>query len=107
MLSGGSSCARPGQLIAGRESVERAWSRGGFIHQPNWQLPGATVPAGAEKKDGPRVASGEFTPWFDLAAHAGKHLHGRHNRSGGIAEFPNVTARFVVEPEAPRRAVEI
>src|SRR4051812_44261232 len=80
---------------------------GGYVHQPNWSLPGAVVPAGADKPGGPRVAAGEFTPWFDLRAHAGKSLHPRLNRAGGIAEFPNVTARFVIAPASPRRDVEI
>ncbi|MEO6435689.1 MAG: hypothetical protein ABIP55_07990, partial [Tepidisphaeraceae bacterium] len=80
---------------------------GGYTHQANWYLPAAVIPAGAETKDGPRVAAGEFTPWFDLATYAGKSLHRKLNLAGGIAEFPNVTAQFVVEPESPRRDLEI
>src|SRR5438477_3671949 len=56
---------------------------GGYSHQANWVLPAAIVPKGAETKDGLRMAAGEFTPWFDLAAHAGKNLHKRLNLAGG------------------------
>ncbi|HEY1381360.1 MAG TPA: hypothetical protein VGF55_31455, partial [Gemmataceae bacterium] len=56
---------------------------GGYIHQPNWVLRPAVVPAGADKDASRRAAAGEFTPWFDLAAHAGKDLHPRLNRAGG------------------------
>jgi hypothetical protein len=79
----------------------------GYIHQANWYLPSADIPAAAEKDPQARIAAGEFTDWFDLAAYAGKNLHGRLNLAGGIAEFPNLTARFVVQPESPRRSVEI
>jgi hypothetical protein len=79
----------------------------GCIHQANWSLPGADIPATAEKELRTRVPAGEFTEWFDLAAHAGKNLHPRLNLAGGIAEFPNVIVRFVADPESPRRKVEI
>src|SRR5215213_1816516 len=62
---------------------------GGCIHQANWSLPAADIPATAGKDARARVAAGEFTKWFDLAAHAGKDLHPRVNLAGGIAEFPN------------------
>jgi len=65
---------------------------GGYIHEPNWSLPSAEIPIGANKEPAARLASGEFTPWFDLGAHAGKRLHGHENRAGGVAEFPNITA---------------
>jgi hypothetical protein len=80
---------------------------GGFIHIANWHLPETTIPKGANNKPELRLPSGEFTEWFDLKAHAGKNLHKRLNRAGGIAEFPNVTAAFVVDPAATRREVEI
>src|SRR5687767_3239425 len=71
---------------------------GGHIHQPNWYIARAVVPPDADKRPELRVAAGEFTPWFDLATHAGADLHTRKNLAGGIAEFPNVTAKFVTEP---------
>lgn len=80
---------------------------GGYIHEPNWYLPTADIPAEAEKENHPRVAAGEFTEWFDLGKHAGASLHGKLNRAGGIAELPNVTVRFVTEPDDPGRSVEI
>jgi hypothetical protein len=80
---------------------------GGYIHQPNWYLAAANVPAGAEKEQRARVAAGEFTEWFDLSKHAGADLHARQNRAGGVAEFPNITAQFITEPDAPRRSIEI
>src|SRR4051794_33177448 len=80
---------------------------GGSIHQANWFLPNADIPTDAEKPTRGRVASGQFTEWFDLAAHAGKNLHTRMNLAGGIAEFPNVTAQFMTEPASPGRNVLI
>ena len=79
----------------------------GFVHVANWYLPDKTIPTNADKKPEARLNSGEFTEWVDLKAQFGKSLHGRHNRAGGIAEFPNITARFVIEPKADRSEVEI
>lgn len=67
---------------------------GGFIHNDPWYLPSAVWPAGADKAPTQRVAGAAFCPWFDLGAHAGAKLHGRLQRAGGVAEFPNVTAEF-------------
>src|SRR3954467_3957507 len=67
----------------------------GCIHQANWYLPAADIPAAAGKDPQARVAAGEFTEWFDLAAHAGKNLHPRLNLAGGIAEFPNLIVQLV------------
>lgn len=80
---------------------------GGYIHNEPWYLPGAQVPTGAEKKDGPRVSSGEFTEWTDLKALFGKRLHGQLNRAGGIAEFPNVTVQCRIEPPTDTMDLEI
>ncbi|MFN4259788.1 MAG: hypothetical protein ACK4RK_10855 [Gemmataceae bacterium] len=80
---------------------------GGYIHKTPWYLPRGVVPAGADQQGGPRVAAGEYTPWFDLKEFAGDRLHGRMQRAGGVAEFPNVTAEFVVDPPAARRTVVI
>src|SRR5689334_14332752 len=79
----------------------------GCIHQANWSLPGATIPAAAEKEPRTRISAGEFTQWFDLAKHAGKDLHPQVNLAGGIAEFPNAIAQIVTDPASPRRDVEI
>ena len=79
----------------------------GYIHSPNWYLPDKAIPANADKQADARLNSGEFTDWVDLKAQFGKSLHGRHNRAGGIAEFPNITARFTAEPKAQRSEVEI
>ena len=80
---------------------------GGYIHNDPWYLPQAVWPDKADKDTAARVASGEWTPWFDLAQHAGKRLHGRLMRAGGVAEFPNVTADFLADPPADRRRVVI
>src|SRR4051812_14607549 len=80
---------------------------GGFIHVPNWYLPERAIPTDAEKRKEARVQASEFTEWFDLKAYAGKGLHKRLNRAGGIAEFPNITARFLSEPKASSREVDI
>lgn len=80
---------------------------GGFIHKPNWYLPRAVIPSGADGQADRRLASGQFTQWFDLKKHAGESLHGRLNRSGGVAEFPNVTAQFVTAPRSDSVSVVI
>jgi len=80
---------------------------GGYIHKSPWYLPTTVIPAGADKDESKRAAAGEFTPWFDLAEHAGDLLHGQHARAGGLAELPNVTADFVAEAESARRRVVI
>src|SRR5947207_13008929 len=63
---------------------------GGYIHNDPWHLPDAKWPKDADKNLSKRVAPGEFSGWFDLGAHAGKRLHGRINREGGIAEYNKV-----------------
>ncbi len=80
---------------------------GGFVHVPNWYLPEKAIPLNADKNKDARLSSGEFTEWFDLKAYLGKSFHPRLNRAGGTAELPNVTARFVTEPEASRVEIEI
>ncbi len=80
---------------------------GGYIHNEPWYLPNAVWPEGADKDAARRVPAGEFTPWLNFSTFAGKRFHGRLSRSGGVAEFPNVTADFVAEPAAPGRRVVI
>ncbi|MDA1142365.1 MAG: hypothetical protein O3B01_27700 [Planctomycetota bacterium] len=80
---------------------------GGYIHKSPWYLPGAVWPEGADRDPAKRVSSSQPTPWFDLMKHAGKLLHGRISRAGGVAEFPNVTADFIVTPESDTRKVVI
>jgi len=80
---------------------------GGYIHKENWYLPAAVFPTGADKDAKKRFAAGAFTDWFDIKAWAGKNLHGRLNRSGGVAEFPNVSATFVTDKQSPSRRVLI
>ncbi|HRS05707.1 MAG TPA: hypothetical protein P5065_01515 [Candidatus Ratteibacteria bacterium] len=80
---------------------------GGYIHIPNWYIPVAYVPENALQNSSSWVKSGQFTPWFDLKKHAGKSLHGQLNRSGGIAEFPNITADFITDIKADNRKVII
>lgn len=80
---------------------------GGYIHKSPWYLPAAVVPAGADKDPAKRIAAGRFTPWFDLNKHAGDRLHGRLSRSGGVAEFPNVTADFATDDKSDPVAVAI
>ncbi len=80
---------------------------GGYIHNTPWYLPAAVHPAKADADAGKRIATGTFTPWFDLKRYAGSSLHGRLDRAGGIAEFPNVTAEFVAGGSARRLVTEI
>ena len=72
----------------------------GYLLVTPWYLNGV-VPEGADRDANRRVAAGEFTEWFDVKAWAGGKLRGRMNRSGGVAEFPNVAATFVTGPEHP------
>lgn len=80
---------------------------GGYIHNDPWNLPAAIWPAGAGHAASNRVAAGAFTPWFDVRDWAGKRLHGRLARAGGVAEFPNITADFIAFPPADTRRVTI
>ena len=80
---------------------------GGFIHISPWYLPKAVWPEKADRDPAARIATGEFTPWFDLSGHAGKRLHKRLSRAGGVAELPNVTVDFVTDPADERRQVVI
>src|SRR2546428_1370578 len=79
------------------EPADTTWfvKLSGYIHNDPWHLPDAVWPAGADKDAAKRVAPAEFSPWFDLGTHAGKKLHGRLKRAGGVAEFPNLTVEFV------------
>jgi hypothetical protein len=80
---------------------------GAYIHVEPWTLPGAVWPAGADSDRAKRVGSGAFTEWFDLGKYAGAKLHGRLQRAGGVAEFPNITADFVTSTDSPTRKVVI
>ena len=80
---------------------------GGYIHKSPWYLPRAVIPAGADRDAAQRVPSGQWTPWIDIRQFAEGRLHGRMQRSGGVAELPNVTADFAVEPPAERLTVAI
>lgn len=91
----------------GEERCEYFVRLGGYIHQDPWYLPAAVMPAGADRDAAQRVASGQYTPWFDLKQHAAGRLHGRLHRAGGVAEFPNVTANFVCQPPSERLSVVI
>ncbi len=79
----------------------------GYIHKSPWYLPRTVLPEGADREAEKRLPAGQFTDWFDLKKHAGDLLHRQMQRSGGVAEFPNVTADFVCDPDAQRRTVEI
>ncbi|NQU12187.1 hypothetical protein HQ590_15440, partial [bacterium] len=79
----------------------------GFLHTTPWYLPELVVPEKAKQDEAQRTAAGQFTPWFDVGAWASNKLHGRMNRSGGVAEFPNISAKFVTTAESPTRKVII
>jgi hypothetical protein len=74
-----------------------------YVHVDPWSLPATVWPSGAVSAVSNRLAPGAFSPWFDLKAYAGKRLHGRHNRAGGIAEFPNLVLQFVASTQANQR----
>jgi hypothetical protein len=79
----------------------------GNIHKPNWYLPQVSIPSNAAQTASARISAGTFSDWFDVKSFAGTNLHRRLNLAGGIAEFPNITAAFEVEPPSPSRDVEI
>lgn len=80
---------------------------GGYIHIPNWYIPVANVPGDASRDPSCWVKAGNFTPWFDLKKHAGTSLHGRLNRAGGVAEFPNITAEFITDTKSENKKIII
>jgi hypothetical protein len=80
---------------------------GGYIHKSPWYLPKGVWPTGADKNKSARIAAGEFTPWLDFTAYAGKRFHGRMNRSGGVAEFPNATVDFLTDKPSDKRSIVI
>lgn len=80
---------------------------GGYIHVSPWYLPRTVWPEKADKRQAARLSSGQFSAWFDLGSHAGKKLHKRLNRAGGVAEFPNVTVDFISSVASPTRSVVI
>ncbi|NQT88235.1 hypothetical protein HQ560_15815, partial [bacterium] len=79
----------------------------GYIHKSPWYLPKAVWPHGADKDEEKRLFAGLPTPWLNFTQHAGNRFHGRMRRSGGIAEFPNVTVDFVSDVAAAGRRVVI
>ena len=74
----------------------------GYIHIDPWYLPNVVVPTDADRDAAKRLAAGQWTDWFDLEAYGGARLHGRQQRSGGVAEFPNIAAEFEANAQAPR-----
>lgn len=58
---------------------------GGFIHEVPWYLPETSVV----------VPAGGWSDWLDVKKWCGAKLHGRHKRSGGVAELPNATVDFL------------
>jgi hypothetical protein len=80
---------------------------GGYIHKTPWYFPKAVWPEGADKDKLKRPVAGDYTPWMNFTKFAGKRMHGRMRRAGGVAEFPNVTADFVADPPSEKRRVVI
>jgi hypothetical protein len=78
---------------------------GAHIHEPPWSLQPRAWPTGADREAARRVAAGRFTEWLDVRRWAGEKLHGRMNRAGGVAEFPNVTVEVVTGPVPTHRLV--
>jgi hypothetical protein len=110
-LAGALSASADGVFVRLRmiEPAEASWyvKLGGYIHNDPWYLPSAVWPADAQQDAAKRVAAGAFSPWFDLGMHCGQKLHDRLHRSGGVAEFPNVTAEFVCDSTNPATRVAI
>lgn len=78
-------------------------------HHAPWGLGVVSFPRGAATYPFRRVAAGEYTPWFNLRdmERPDARIHERSMRSGGVAEFPQVTAEFTTIPPAPSRKVII
>ena len=76
---------------------------GGFTHNSPWRLPKGRLPIDKSAT----FAAGSWSPWFDVEAWAGKGLHKRHNRAGGIAEFANMTLDLRCSVEHPTRDLEM
>src|SRR5436190_502254 len=49
----------------------------GYIHVDPWYITEVAWPSGANTNAAARVASGQFTDWFDVKEWAGKKFHGR------------------------------
>lgn len=79
----------------------------GYIHVEPWYLPATVWPAGADRDRARRIPSGAFTDWLDLGKYAGPKLHARLRRAGGVAELPNVTAKFMTTAESATRKVVV
>ena len=94
-----------------QEPADAPWHvrLGGFIHRDPWYLPNAVWPAGADKAAALQVPAGGTSAWFDVGALAGSKLHGRLERAGGTAEFPNLTIQFVCAATNPatRAVIEL
>lgn len=73
-----------------------------YVHVDPWSIGQKIWPEGADKNSASRIKPGDFTPWFDLKAYGGRRLHGRHNRAGGIAEFPNLVLSFNTPANQPQ-----
>jgi len=79
----------------------------GYIHKAPWYFPKTVWPEGSDKNANKRPLAGKFTPWMNFSKYAGKYMHGRYRRAGGIAEFPNVTVDFVSKIPSEKRKVVI
>ena len=76
---------------------------GGYIHKVPWYLPRGRFPA-------PKDASfpaGQWSGWLNVKDWAQGRLHDRMNRSGGVAEFPNMTVDVQCSIEHPGRTLEV
>ena len=78
---------------------------GGYIHKVPWYLPRTIWPENANRDRSAGFTSGRFTDWFDVKQWGGTKLHRRMNRSGGIAEYPNMTIEFIFDaPQKKQKA---
>ena len=75
----------------------------GYIHKSPWRLPQSRFPL----DKGKMIPTGQWSDWLNLTAWAGDRFHGRMNRAGGVAEFPNLTVDVRCSVEHPRRDLEI
>ena len=76
---------------------------GGYIHKAPWYLPKGRFP----EDKGTTFSAGKWSGWLNLTQWSQGRLHGRMNRSGGVAEFPNVTLDIQCSEDYSGRAIEV
>ncbi|MBI4646891.1 MAG: hypothetical protein HY738_09940 [Bacteroidia bacterium] len=75
---------------------------GGFIHIQPWYLRQQVFPDKSLK-----YKTNEYTEWIDICSFSQGLLHNKVDRSGGLAEFPNISVEFIFEEQADSNEIII